>query len=143
MPIIIEWKPDNVIFSINNWSPVSDWISTKHDFLQSRPEKDLLYYLNATGNSNYDKGGNSFDVMRVMTDDVALDLDERYPVLHQGETVNESQYIQQEECQNTDTELDIQHHLITSDKKGQAITHRYSCNNNGYGQEKRMYGQQQ
>ena len=47
-------------------------------------------------------------------------------------------------CQNTDTELDIQHHLITRDKKGQAITHRYSGNNNnGYGQEKRMYGQQQ
>ena len=46
-------------------------------------------------------------------------------------------------CQNTDTDLDIQHYLITSDKKGQAITHRYSGNNNGYGQEKRMYGQQQ
>ena len=59
-------------------------------------------------------------------------------------TMNELQYIQQEECQNTDTELDIQHHLITGDKKGQAITHRYSGNNNnGYGQEKRMYGQQQ
>ncbi|TIB94943.1 hypothetical protein E3Q17_04423 [Wallemia mellicola] len=32
-------------------------------------------------------------------------------------TVNESQYIQQEECQNTDSELDIQHHLITRDRQ--------------------------
>ena len=30
-------------------------------------------------------------------------------------TINDSQYTQQEECQNTDTELNIQHHLVTSD----------------------------
>lgn len=60
-------------------------VPTKYEFLQSRPEKGLIYYLFATGNSNYDKGGNSLDVMRVMTDDIALDFDERYPLSVQGE----------------------------------------------------------
>ena len=53
----------------------------KREFLESRPSKGLFYYHNATGNADFHEGGNSYDVMRVMTRDVSLDRDERYPVI--------------------------------------------------------------
>ena len=40
--------------------------ASKHDFLQNRSSKGLLYYYNATGNADYDKGGDHYDVLRVL-----------------------------------------------------------------------------
>ncbi|TIC28442.1 rve-domain-containing protein [Wallemia mellicola] len=35
--------------------------------------------------------------------------------------INDSQYTQQEECQNTDTGLNIQHHLVTKDRRNKEL----------------------
>lgn len=58
--------------------------ASKHDFLQNRSSKGLLYYYNATGNADYDKGGDHYDVLRVFMDDITYDLDERIPLLRMG-----------------------------------------------------------
>lgn len=53
---------------------------SKDEFLRDRSDKGLLYFRNFTGNADYHKGGNSYDVTRVMLDDDVHDLDERYTV---------------------------------------------------------------
>ncbi|TIB75445.1 hypothetical protein E3Q22_03980 [Wallemia mellicola] len=66
--------------------------ASKSDFLQSRPAKGLIYYHNATGNANYDQGGDSFDVMRVLLDDYSHEFDERYPISEPGQALSLNTY---------------------------------------------------
>ena len=35
--------------------------------------------------------------------------------------INDSQYTQQEKCQNTDTGLNIQHHLVIKDRRNKVL----------------------